>query len=225
MRRDVKQIEKKEMKAEDAGVASLCELWEALRPSYAQRWNGEEPAPLVVGEGCAKEPALMLVGEAPGGEEALQGRPFVGKAGKNLDSFLSVLGVERADVYITNVVKIRPSRRSAAGRIVNRPPTREETAFFTPWLRREMLLVKPKALITLGNVAMHAFLPKEAAIGECHGRWHNVCLKERNAEMAVPMFALYHPAAVIYRTALKETYQQDLETLRDSLAGISGQEE
>ena len=82
--------------------------------------------PLVFGDGPCDGPVLMLIGEAPGEQEALEGRPFVGKAGKNLDGFLKAVGLRRGEIYVTNVVKLRPTRQSAAGRVVNRPPSREE---------------------------------------------------------------------------------------------------
>ena len=82
----------------------------------------EERKVLVFGEGRVGAP-VMMIGEAPGEQESLQGRPFVGKAGKNLDAFLAQAGMDRAALYVTNVVKFRPTRRSEAGRTVNRPPT------------------------------------------------------------------------------------------------------
>lgn len=87
--------------------------------------------PLVFGDGPSDGPVLMLVGEAPGEQEALEGRPFVGKAGRNLAGFLEALGLRRSEIYITNVVKVRPTRVSPAGCVVNRPPSREEKALFT----------------------------------------------------------------------------------------------
>ena len=148
--------------------------------------------PLVFGEGNADSPVLMLIGEAPGEQEALKLRPFVGKAGKNLDQFLQTLELRREEIYISNVVKIRPSKISPAGRIVNRPPTREEKALFTPWLMKEIALVRPRAIVTLGNVALQAFV--DDVIGNRHGR--------------------YHPASVIYNHSLKTVYAQDLQTLK-----------
>ncbi len=184
---------------------------------FESLWVGE-PKPLVFGSGLEKEPVLMLIGEAPGEQEALQGKPFVGKAGKNLSEFLQVLGIDRDDIYISNTVKIRPTKRSASGRVVNRPPSTEEVRLFLPWLMREIALVRPKAIVTLGNVAMHAFLPKSMTIGGSHGRWHQgVVQPPKAAAMTLPLFALYHPASVIYRASLKEDYQRDLEALRDSL--------
>ena len=126
--------------------------------------------PLVFGDGPSDGPVLMLVGEAPGEQEALEGRPFVGKAGRNLAGFLEALGLRRSEIYITNVVKVRPTRVSPAGRVVNRPPSREEKALFTPWLMREVAVVRPQALVTLGNVALKALAGKGYTIGEAHGK-------------------------------------------------------
>lgn len=177
---------------------------------------GEEHRPLVFGEGVEMNPVLMLIGEAPGEQEALQGRPFVGKAGKNLDAFLDAVQLKREEIYISNVVKIRPSKISAAGRVVNRPPNREEKALFVPWLMREIEIVRPDALVTLGNVALQAF--EEDVIGNCHGRWQRVVVNPPNgAAFTLPLFALYHPASVIYNGALREVYASDLNKLADSL--------
>ena len=90
---------------------------------------------LVYGEGV-KNAKLMMIGEAPGAREALLGRPFVGKAGKNLDEFLSISGIKREEIYITNTVKFRPTKLSPSGGIVNRPPSQEEIALFLPWLKK-----------------------------------------------------------------------------------------
>ncbi len=172
---------------------------------------------LVFGEGNGNGPLLMLVGEAPGEQEALQGRPFVGKAGKNLDGFLEALRLRRGDIYITNVVKVRPSKISAAGRVVNRSPTREEKVLFTPWLMKEVAIVRPAALVTLGNVALQAFQQKET-VGQAHGAWRRVVVAPADQPaFTLPLFPLYHPASVIYNGSLKEVYQRDLETLAASL--------
>lgn len=80
------------------------------------------------------------------------GRPFVGKAGKNLDHFLALVGLVRGEIYITNVVKFRPTKTGATGRLSNRPPTREEIALFRPWLMAEIARVNPGVIATLGNV-------------------------------------------------------------------------
>ena len=185
--------------------------------------RGKETATLVFGDGKANHPRLMLIGEAPGEQEAVQRRPFVGKAGKNLNEFLEAVGLPREELYISNVVKIRPTRLSAAGRTVNRPPSREEIAFFRPWLYREVGIVRPSALVTLGNVALNAFLPEGSTIGACHGCWRRVTISTADDCTEVfPLFALYHPASVIYNRSLAATYQSDLATLRDTLVAYGG---
>lgn len=173
--------------------------------------------PLVFGEGPVNHPVLMLIGEAPGEQEALQGRPFVGKAGKNLDAFLEAVQLKREEIYISNVVKIRPSKISAAGRVVNRPPSKEEKALFTPWLMREIAIVQPQAIVTLGNVALQTFC--DDVIGNRHGCWSDVSVCCEGREMlSVPLFALYHPASVIYNGSLKDVYVRDLQKLSETLA-------
>lgn len=171
---------------------------------------------LVFGEGAAA-PILMMIGEAPGGDEEKQGRPFVGKAGKNLSAFLEKVGLERKDIYISNVVKLRPTKNSPkTGKAVNRPPSREEISFFLPFLLEEIEIVSPKVIVTLGNVPLKAVTGDSAAmIGSFHGR--PLALPARRT-----LFALYHPAAVIYNRALQETYDEDLYALRQFLEQEGG---
>ena len=176
----------------------------------------DEEHTLVFGEGPADHPVLMLIGEAPGEQEALQGRPFVGKAGKNLDAFLDAVHLKREEIYISNVVKVRPSKISPAGRIVNRPPSREEKARFIPWLMKEIAIVRPQAVVTLGNVALQAFL--DDVIGNRHGCWSEAEIRaDGKAAFVLPLFALYHPASVIYNGSLKATYEADLQKLAETL--------
>ena len=163
-------------------------------------YEGEKKV-LVFGEGEANAP-VMLVGEAPGEQESLLGRPFVGKAGKNLDEFLEGAGMERSALYVTNAVKFRPTKVSAAGRTVNRPPTQEEVKLFVPWLEREIALVDPKCVVTLGNVPLKALTDRRQVIGSLHGQFMDL-----NGRLLFPM---YHPASVIYNPSLKEVYRRDL---------------
>ena len=163
---------------------------------------------IVFGEG-AENPALMMIGEAPGGDEEKQGRPFVGKAGKNLSAFLEVVGLKREEIYISNVVKLRPTKESPkTGKAVNRPPSAEEIAFFLPYLLEEIKVISPKVVVTLGNVPLKAVTgEKKAVIGEYHG-------KPTPLADGRTLFALYHPAAVIYSRALQATYDEDLLALK-----------
>ncbi|HNW86127.1 MAG TPA: uracil-DNA glycosylase [Candidatus Limiplasma sp.] len=202
---------------------TLQALERDCRACFANLWNRPTTG-LVFGDGNTASPRLMLIGEAPGEQEAIQGKPFVGKAGKNLSEFLQSISLSRSELYISNVVKFRPSRLSAAGRTVNRPPTREEIGLFLPWLYREILLVQPKGIVTLGNVALHALIPAPATIGECHGRWHAAEIASNTGAVArFPHFALYHPASVIYNRALEAVYREDLQTLKRSLESNGGQ--
>ena len=176
---------------------------------FQDLWPAEEK-PIVLGEGNTYHPPVMLIGEAPGEQESLQGRPFVGKAGKNLDGFLQVLQLQREDIYISNVVKLRPSKVSEKGRVSSRPPNREELAFFTPHLHREIAKVQPGMIVTLGNVALQAVTGTKAVIGDLHGRVAEVTLDGQ----AYRLFPLYHPASIIYNRALKAVYEEDLTALK-----------
>lgn len=177
-------------------------LLEAVKQSP---YNGKT---LVFGEG-AECPALMMIGEAPGGDEEKQGHPFVGKAGKNLSAFLEVVGLKREEIYISNVVKLRPIKESPkTGKAVNRPPSADEIAFFLPFLQEEIKAIAPKVIVTLGNVPLKAVTgEKKAVIGDYHG----VPLPLADGRI---LFALYHPAAVIYNRALQTVYEEDLLKLK-----------
>ncbi len=191
------------------------------RAFFSSLWPAEEKT-LVFGEGKSDRPPLMLVGEAPGETETLQGRPFVGKAGKNLDGFLRAVGLEREKIYITNVVKVRPTRVSPRGSVSNRPPNREELLLFTPYLYEEILLVNPALIVTLGNVALRALLGPGASIGDCHGERREAEVTSSGQTRRFPLFALYHPASIIYNRSLEATYQADLTRLRALLDGGNG---
>jgi DNA polymerase len=151
---------------------------------------------MVPGEG---NPAarVMFVGEAPGATEDQLGRPFVGRAGKLLDELLAEAGLERSDVWITNVVKARPPK--------NRDPKPAEIAHCMPWLRRERELIAPELVVPLGRHALKHFAP-DAKIAEVHGRL-----------LDGGLFPLYHPAAAIYNRALRETLFADARALHAEL--------
>ena len=170
---------------------------------------GKTQADMVYGEGPA-DASLMLIGEAPGAEETRLSRPFVGKAGKNLDAFLCALGLERSDIYISNVVKFRPYKTSPKGTLSNRPPTRHELAAMVPFLLREIELVAPRIVVTLGNVPLKALRGEKATIGLCHAQ---PC-EAKALSHRFSLFPLYHPASVIYNAALKSVYEQDIQDLR-----------
>lgn len=179
-------------------------------PGIYRRWtdslqkHGYEPEELVFGVGNPNA-EVLLIGEAPGAEEVAAGEPFVGKAGKNLNEFLSATGIARETLYITNVVKFRPYRVSASGRKSNRPPSKKEIALCAGCLEEEISAIVPKVIVTLGNTALQAVLGGEMRIGICHGMVQAV---------EPPVFPLYHPASIIYRPSLREEYARDMEKLR-----------
>ena len=175
-------------------------MLEELKEDYIERYSGIK---LVFGEGI-KNTKIMLVGEAPGANEEKQGRPFVGVAGKNLDEFLKIVGIERQDIYITNVVKLRPTKNSPkTGNAVNRPPTKEEIDTFLPLLEKEIEEIKPKFIVTLGNVPLKAVTRNQKiTIGDVHGQNLDI-----EGQKVLP---LYHPASIIYNRSLKEIYLEDL---------------
>lgn len=187
-------------------MKNIKEIQNEMREAAAKSpYSGKT---LVCGEG-AEQPALMMIGEAPGGEEEQQGRPFVGKAGKNLSAFLEVVGLKREEIYISNVVKLRPIKESPkTGKAINRPPSAEEIAFFLPFLQEEIKAIAPKVIVTLGNVPLKAVTgDKKAVIGNYHG-------KPQTLPDGRILFALYHPASVIYNRALQTVYDEDLQKLK-----------
>ncbi len=158
-------------------------------------------ANLVFGEGdinCA----LMFIGEAPGFNEDLQKRPFVGRAGQLLDKLIVEIGWKRPDVYITNIVKRRPPD--------NRDPLPEEIEAYKPYLARQIEIINPKVIATLGRFSMNYFLPF-AKISRDHG-------KVFQAEGRI-IFPLYHPAAALRATAVMEELKTDFKKLPDVVAG------
>lgn len=189
-------------------MAELKTLEREVEEFFRPLFPGEDKI-LVFGDGKSDRPLLMLIGEAPGEQETIKRRPFVGKAGKNLDEFLQLMGMQREEIFVSNVVKIRPTAVGPTGRVRNRPPSKEEIALFSPYLMKEIEIVQPRALVTLGNVPLQALMGK-VTIGDMHGKWHTAC-------NGLPLFALYHPAAIIYRRELKAVYEQDVCHLRDSL--------
>ena len=190
-------------------LETLEALYGALREACAERFPGQK---LVFGQG-PECPRVVLVGEAPGAQEVAQGRPFSGQAGKNLDGFLAATGLEREELFITNTVKLRPCVVSPNGRTRNRPPNREELRFFIPWLQRELALLSPKLVVTLGNTPLRALTDEKASVGALHG-------SPVSGGDGMQLFCLYHPAAVIYDRSLRPVMEEDLGRLSALIAGL-----
>ncbi len=152
----------------------------------------------VPGEGDP-ETEVVLVGEGPGQNEDLQGRPFVGAAGGFLVELLDVIGWRREEVFITNVVKCRPPG--------NRDPESDEIAACAPFLRRQLEVLDPALVVTLGRFSMQAFLPG-ARIGQVHGT--DAPVRPDSGARDARAFAMYHPAAAFRQGGLRETMKMDI---------------
>ena len=155
---------------------------------------------LVMGDGNP-DADIVFIGEAPGKNEDEQGFPFVGAAGKFLNEMLAAAGMTRGDVYITNIVKYRPPN--------NRDPSPEEKAAFLPYLLRQLEIINPKAIITLGRHSMEYFLP-DARISQIHGhavRKKVIYYDETPHEWLI--IPLYHPAAALYNGSMRTVLIDD----------------
>ncbi|HKW73431.1 MAG TPA: uracil-DNA glycosylase [Candidatus Dormibacteraeota bacterium] len=141
---------------------------------------------------------VMIVGEAPGFNEDRQGEPFVGAAGKLLDTLLARIGMSRADVYITNVLKCRPP--------MNRDPMPNEVEACSPYLKQQLDLVQPKVVLILGRHALERLMPGQGSISRLHGS-----LIRRGEVAYVP---LYHPAAALHNGALVADLEHDFDQLK-----------
>lgn len=178
---------------------------------YSRELTDEE---IVLGDGSI-DSKLILVGEAPGKDEVLKKKPFVGAAGKNLSEFLNILNVNRKDIYITNVIKYRLSRvNPQTNRISNRPPTNEEIRKNSGYLLKEINIINPKIIVSLGNVPLRAVSgDMKIKIGQVHGNIKEVIV----GELKYNLFPLYHPASIIYNRKLKDVYYEDLKKLKELL--------
>lgn len=143
----------------------------------------------------------MIVGEAPGANEDLQGHPFVGAAGKLLDTLLARIGLSRQDVFVTNVLKCRPP--------MNRDPMPNEAEACLPYLRRQFALVRPKAVLILGRHALERMLPGVGSISRVHGQ---IFMRS-----GVAFMPCYHPAAALHNGALLADLERDFERVREYL--------
>ena len=168
---------------------------------------------LVMGDGNL-DADIVLIGEAPGKKEDEQGVPFVGASGKFLNEMLAAAGMERSDVYITNVVKYRPPN--------NRDPLPEEKAEFLPYLLRQLEIINPKAIITLGRHSMEYFLP-DARISQVHGHVvrKKVMYHHDKTEHEWLIIPLYHPAAALYNGGMRQTLIDDFVRVPEIVAASS----
>jgi len=178
--------------ASEVSVCNRCRLFE-------QRTKA------VPGEG-SPDTDVVFVGEGPGQNEDRQGRPFVGAAGTLLEQLLGLVGWRREDVYITNIVKCRPPR--------NRDPEPDEIAACEPFLRRQLEVLDPALVVTLGRFSLQMFMPGDR-IGRVHGTER--AIDPATGARAATGYAMYHPAAALRQGALKETMQRDMAAIPEVL--------
>jgi DNA polymerase len=196
---DAREVEPPEVRlrriAEEVAGCTRCALHERRRRT-------------VPGEGAAA-PLVMVIGEGPGADEDRSGRPFVGRAGQYLDRWLTAVGLDRkSNCFIGNIVKCRPPG--------NRDPLPEEAESCLPYLRLQIEILKPRAILTVGRIATQILCSRSEGIGQLRGR--------ELEYQGIPVVATYHPSAVLRNTDLRSAVWQDLKRLRGlpSLVGSLG---
>lgn len=183
----------------EGGMSALTDLYKEITDcrqcDLCRQRNRAVP-----GEG-AEEAAIVFIGEAPGWHEDQQGRPFVGPAGQFLDELLALIGMKRQEVYICNVLKCRPPG--------NRDPLPIEIKTCQQWLDRQLGLLRPNIIVTLGRYSMARFFPGQT-ISKIHGK--------ARREDGIIYYAMYHPAAALHQQNLRETIRADMLKIPSLLA-------
>ncbi|MFH1775419.1 MAG: uracil-DNA glycosylase [Chloroflexota bacterium] len=172
-------------------MSALSELSEEIRACEGCELSRQRTT-VVPGEGD-EAADIMFIGEAPGWHEDQQGRPFVGPAGKYLDELIASINLRREQVYIANVVKCRPPG--------NRDPLPAEILACRRWLERQIELIRPKMVVTLGRYSMAMFFPNKS-IGKIHGH----AQKKDN----IIYYPMYHPAAALHQQSLRQMINEDM---------------
>lgn len=177
-----------------------------VSPLYAERIRNKVFP--VIGEG-SHTANIMFVGEAPGKNEAATGRPFCGAAGKVLDQLLASINLVRSNVYITNLVKDRPTD--------NRDPLPDEIALYAPFLDRQIAIIQPQILVTLGRFSMAYLMTKFGLddkllpISKLHGQLFHA----KAAYGEIILLPMYHPAAALYNGSLRDVMVKDIQQLKN----------
>jgi DNA polymerase len=181
-------------------VPALAELYQRIAVCQDCEELARTRTKVVPGEGPDRA-HIVFIGEAPGFNEDQQGRPFVGQAGQFLEVLLGSIGLKRSDVYICNVIKCRPPG--------NRDPLPTEIKNCQKWLDRQLELIAPKMIVTLGRYSLAKFFPGES-ISKIHG-------KERKRDNVI-YYPMYHPAAALHQQSLRQTIEADMLKIPSILA-------
>jgi uracil-DNA glycosylase len=180
-------------------MSALTELYEQIKACHKCEISRERTN-AVPGEG-PENAEIMFIGEAPGWNEDKQGRPFCGQAGQFLDKLLTSINLDRKKVYITNVIKTRPPD--------NRDPAPMEIQNCAPWLDKQLEIIKPKMIVTLGRYSMAKFFPGKS-ISKIHGT--------AEKKDGIIYFAMYHPAAALHQGNLRQVIEEDIKKIPKILA-------
>jgi DNA polymerase len=184
-------------------MSSLSELYREI--TLCQQCEiAKSRTKVVPGEG-AEDAEIMFIGEAPGWHEDQQGRPFVGPAGLYLDKLLASINLKREQVYIANVIKCRPT--------TNRDPLPTEIQNCRKWLERQIELIRPKMIVTLGRYSMAMYFP-----GKSISKIHGTAQKRDN----IIYYAMYHPAAALHQQSLHRAIEEDMLKIPSLLAQAEG---
>ena len=151
---------------------------------------------------------IVFVGEAPGKNEDLEGKPFVGRAGKLLDKMLEAIKLNRKSVYISNVVNFRPP--------MNRKPTEKEIERYLPFLLRHIELINPKILLLLGSTALNALIGNEVVISKARGKW----VRKKIGNVNLEVIASFHPAFLMRQLDQKKYAWEDLKMIRKKISEL-----
>jgi DNA polymerase len=186
-----------------AAATTLPELEQAIRGCLACPL-GPNRLKFVFGEGDPRA-RLMFVGEGPGRDEDLQGRPFVGKAGELLDKMIGAIGLKREETYIANVVKCRPPD--------NRTPSPDEARTCLGYLRRQIELIQPAVIVTLGATPLRELVGVSEGITKVRGQWKRVRIGDRD----IPVMPTFHPAYVLrqYTQDVRRAVWEDLKAAKE----------
>lgn len=173
-------------------------------PLYAERIKNKVLP--VIGEG-SYDAKIMLVGEAPGKNEALTGRPFCGASGKVLDELLDSIGLKREDIYITNIVKDRPT--------ANRDPSPEEIKIYGPFLDRQIEIIQPQIIATLGRYSAEYIMKKFRLADQIEtiGKMRGKIFKTKTSYGKISIIPLLHPATALYNSFSRDDLKQDFNSL------------
>ena len=151
---------------------------------------------------------IMIIGEGPGANEDIEGKPFVGRAGKLLDKMLASIKLDRTKVYISNVVNYRPPE--------NRKPTEEEIERYLPYLKTHIEIINPKILILLGSTALNALIGDEVVISKARGKW----IQKKVGRIDTWVIASFHPAFLMRQPEQKKLAWIDLKMIRDKYKAL-----